>query len=578
MREDEQLHRELGMWCRSRNTEGSVNTPSSPNQTVIGRSPWLAAVVCALVGGVVFQFWGNAVRGYIDTSSVFWWWGWQWFNPASESQHGPLVLGVAVWLGWRNLTRTGSKVESPKSKVPEGIWLAVVAMLMGLAIHLLGYAVQQTRFSIVAVLVFGWGVMRLGGGKRWGDATLFPLGLLIFAIPMGVLDSVGFHLRLGVIATTEMITGLVGIDLVRNGTQLFSPDGSYQYDVAAACSGVRSLMAMLALSAIIGYLGPRSWVRRSGVFLLAFPLTFIGNVVRISAIVFAGEWFGQTAGEIVHDWAGFIVFVIVLGGVQWAANQLEESTPADSSSGIVCNPSGSFGPPRSLRIAMLVVGLAGLGTVGLIQRVESLGRMAQAGIPLAEDGLNPTPLPKYIGTDWIGQDSAVTAVERELLPPDTGYARKLYVSLDDKRQQVFVSVVLSGQDRTSIHRPELCLVGQGWSIEGQSQTMFDDQVPAALLRLRRDVVTPDGAKVPVPALFAYWFVGRDQVVATTFERMWQTALNRLRFQPDRWAYVVVQAVVLPGETEAVTLRRMEGVAKSLIGQLSPPSLKTDKKG
>lgn len=452
-----------------------------------------------------------------------------------------------------------------------------LAMMAGLAIHLLGYAVQQTRFSIMAVLIFGWGAMRLGGGKRWGDATLFPLGLLIVAIPMGVLDSVGFHLRLGVIATTEMITGLVGIDLVRNGTQLFSPDGSYQYDVAAACSGVRSLMAMLALSAIIGYLGPRSWVRRSGVFLLAFLLTFIGNVVRISAIVFAGEWFGQTAGEIVHDWAGFIVFVIVLGGVHWAANQLEEPASSKKAGETVGNPIGYLQSPRSLRLAMLVVELAGLGTVGLIERVESLGRTALAGIPLAEDGLNPAPLPKYIGTDWIGQDSAVTAVERELLPPDTGYARKLYVSLDDKHQQVFVSVVLSGQDRTSIHRPELCLVGQGWSIEGQSQTTFDDQVPAALLRLRREVVTADGAKVPVPALFAYWFVGRDQVVATTFERMWHTALNRLRLQPDRWAYVVVQAVVLPGEAEAVTLRRMEGVSKSLIGQLSPPSRKRDKK-
>jgi len=125
-------------------------------------------------------------------------------------------------------------------------------------------------------------------------------------MPVGVLDSVGFHLRLGVIATTEIIAGVAGIELVRNGTQLFSPDGSYQYDVAAACSGMRSLMAMLALSAIMGYIGPRSWWRRSVVFLLAFPLTFVGNVVRISAIVFAGEWLGQGAGEMVHDWAGFI--------------------------------------------------------------------------------------------------------------------------------------------------------------------------------------------------------------------------------------------------------------------------------
>lgn len=392
-------------------------------------------------------------------------------------------------------------------------------------------------------------------------------------MPVGVLDSVGFHLRLGVIATTEIIAGVAGIELVRNGTQLFSPDGSYQYDVAAACSGMRSLMAMLALSAIMGYIGPRSWWRRSVVFLLAFPLTFVGNVVRISAIVFAGEWLGQGAGEMVHDWAGFIVFVIVLGGVQWASNTLEESgrsrTSADVETPQQSNPIGYFGRMHSLRFAVLVVGLGGLGTIGLIERLEALGRTAQAGVVLAEDGLNPAPLPKFIGTDWIGREAEVTAVERELLPPDTGYARKLYVSLDDQREQVFVSVVLSGADRTSIHRPELWLVGQGWSIDAQARTEIDGEIPAMVLGLTREVVAPDQGMVRVPALFAYWFVGREKVAATTWQRLWHTALNRLRLKPDRWAYVVVQTAVLPGETEELAQRRMERVAKALRDQLTP---------
>ncbi len=545
----------------------------SPNQSGIKwTSPWVVAAGCALAGFVIFQFWGNAVRGYIDTAAVFWWWGWQWFNPASEAQHGLLVLAVAVWLGWRNL-REG---ESRKSKVERGsadaalVWPGGWAMLAGFALHLLGYAVQQTRISIVAVLLFTWGVMRLGGGRRWGDAWMFPLGLLVFAIPMGVLDSVGFHLRLGVIATTEVIARFAGIEVVRNGTQLFSPDGSYQYDVAAACSGVRSLMAMLALSAIIGYLGPRSLGRRSVVFLLAFPLTFVGNVVRISAIVFAGEWLGQRAGEIVHDWAGFIVFVIVLGGVQWASALLEEPAPSPAASdNATCNVIRDNMSGRRARVVMLVVGLAAAGTVGLIERLEQLGNSAVAGVALAADGLNPAPLPKFIGAEWSGQESEVTAVEREMLPEDTGYARKLYVSLDDKREQVFVSVVSSGQDRTSIHRPELCLVGQGWSLLGQEKTEFAADVPAALLRLEREWVAPAGTRQKVPALFAYWFVGRDRVAATTGERLWHTALNRLRLQPDRWAYVVVQSAVMPHETEADVRGRMERVVTPLIAQLVP---------
>jgi EpsI family protein len=198
-----------------------------------------------------------------------------------------------------------------------------------------------------------------------------------------------------------------------------------------------------------------------------------------------------------------------------------------------------------------------------------MGARAQPGIPLAEDGLNPAPLPQFIGTEWIGQETEVTAIEREMLPADTGYARRIYVSLDDRREQVLVSVVLSGQDRTSIHRPELCLVGQGWSIRDRQETRFGEEVPAALLRLEREWVGEDGRRAQVPALFVYWFVGRESMATTTVARLWRTALNRLRLQPDRWAYVVVQAVVLPGETEEVTRARMERVARPLLAQLSP---------
>jgi len=90
-----------------------------------------------------------------------------------------------------------------------------------------------------------------------------------------------------------------------------------------------------------------------------------------------------------------------------------------------------------------------------------------------------------------------------------------------------------------------------------------------LLGLTREVVAPDQGVVRVLALFAYWFVGRVKVAATTWQRLWHTALNRLRLKPDRWAYVVVQTAVLPGETEELAQRRMERVAKALRDPLPP---------
>ncbi len=544
-----------------------------------------AAVVVALAGAVVFQFFGNAGRGYIDTASLFYWWGFQWFNPGSETEHGPMILGLSLWLFWRNLKNAdgsfpNAKLTNPNSAVRNPQWPAAAAALGGLALHGLGYAVEQARISIVALLVFTWGVLALAGGRRWGRAAWFPLAFLVFAIPVNALDTIGFHLRLWVIDAVHTLAPLVGIEVIRNGTQLFSPDGTYQYDVAAACSGVRSLMALMALSLLTGYLNLQSNLRRAAVFLLCFPLTYVGNVIRIGAIVIAGEWLGQGAGEWLHEWAGFVVFVIVLGGVlgavtlwqKWSPEIVrgrtdassEDAGPAvDASAGSRWVDAGE--PAGGWRVAGSVVAMAVL-TAWFTHRVDQWPVLGGAGIRLAEDGISPADLPAFLGTEWIGQRTAVTAIEREVLPPDTGFARRNYVSTENRQDQVFVSIVLSGRDRTSIHRPELCLVGQGWTIEGRSVETFarpeGPPLQASVLQITREIVDNQGRRQVLPALFVYWFVGRDEVAATQGQRLWRTAWNRLRGRTDRWAYVVAQTMVLDGE-EPARARLQEVLAQTL---------------
>jgi len=302
----------------------AMNAPPAPPMS-FAASRWLPALVCALAGVALFAFFGNATRGYIDTRSVFWWWGAQWLNPAADTQHGPLVLIVAAWLFWRNLRRIPC-IFTPASTP------ALAAMLCALALHLLGYVMQQTRISIVALLVFAWGVLALFGGRRWARAAVFPLGFMLLAIPFGFLDTLGFYLRLGVVNSTNTLMHAIGIAVVRNGTQLFSPDGRYQYDVAAACSGIRSLVALLALALLVGYLRLKTFPRRALLVVLCVPFVFLGNVLRISLIVLAGEWFGHAAGVRVHDWSGWLVFVVVFLLLLVAAKFLGKPAPVPAGS------------------------------------------------------------------------------------------------------------------------------------------------------------------------------------------------------------------------------------------------------
>ena len=100
---------------------------------------------------------------------------------------------------------------------------------------------------------------------------------------------------------------LLQIDILRDGTILKDPTGSYQYNVEAACSGIRSLAAMMGMAIIYGTLFFRRWWKRAAIFASAFPLAIIGNTLRLLAIVAASElapFFGakgQDWGNKVHE-------------------------------------------------------------------------------------------------------------------------------------------------------------------------------------------------------------------------------------------------------------------------------------
>jgi exosortase len=528
------------------------------------------AVACAAAGLVVFQLWGNATRGYIATDSLFHWWFFQWVNPDSETEHAWLVLGLSLFLLWRNLRRERAD-PGPRTAG------AGLALGMGLLLHALGYVAQQPRVSIMALLVYVWGVVALAGGRRWGRAAAFPIGFLVFAIPVNALDTVGFWLRLWVVDAGAAIAHAVGIGVLRSGTQLLSPDGRYRYDVVAACSGVRSLMALAALSLFIGYLWFRPAWLRAAMLLLSFPLVYAGNVLRIASIILAAQWGGQAWGDRVHDVMGLGVFVVVVGGVIAAAEGVARARPGWA------EPGGDGPPPegRPARagpkpaVLAAAVVLAAAAEAAVLGHRSTLPPSGRAGVLLTPDGANPAVLPGFLGSEWMGTPVEPTAVERSILPPDTGYSTKLYESRQGPSQSVLLSVVLSGRDRTSIHRPELCLVGQGWTIEGSFRRRFrypgraGADFDATVLQVRRS----KGAG-SVPELVVYWFVGGDRVVPSQGRRMLADALNRVaRGRADRWAYVLLQTNADDGVEAG--LRRIDSVLQSALPAFQPPQPSQD---
>jgi hypothetical protein len=158
--------------------------------------------------------------------------------------------------------------------------------------------------------------------------------------------------------------------------------------------------------------------------------------------------------------------------------------------------------------------------------------------------------------------------EKPYLPADTTILKKSYRS--PAGQELLVAVVLSGSDRSSIHRPQLCLVGQGYEIMSSRvlRIPHPDQPKSPtgvmLLDMERRYQTRSGATVTRPSFFAYWFVGRGRETPYHWQRMIWMATDRLfRSHAYRWSYISVTGIRQPDSPDPVEL------VQSFIADLHP---------
>jgi exosortase len=245
----------------------------------------------------MFHFFGNSLLGYIHSPSLFagMYAAYNNPNPASDDGHGNFVPFLVVGLFWWK--------RKELLALPLQIWWGgLLILIAGMVLHVLGYALQQPRISIVALFTGIYGLMGLAWGRGWLRKSIFPFFLFVFCIPLGGQAAfITFPLRLLVTWLVEMTAHLLGIDVIRVGTQLFDSLRAYQYDVAPACSGIRSLIAIFLLATIYGFITFRSPWQRLLLMASAFPLAVLGNLARMLLIILAAEIGGQKWGNYVHE-------------------------------------------------------------------------------------------------------------------------------------------------------------------------------------------------------------------------------------------------------------------------------------
>lgn len=236
-------------------------------------------------------------------------------DPLEDMSYGWYIPLFSLYVLWRERKELRRAVEEDaRQKGGPGSILGLLVLLPSVFAGFLGARGIQVRLEIVGFVGLLFGLTLTFFGWRTVRRVLFPFGFLLFCLPLHTyLDLVTIHLRMLAVSIACGVLQGCGVGLVREGTMLLSPAGAFSIDVAEPCSGMRSLFAMMALTAGYAYFTQPTWLRRGLLFALAIPIAVLGNVSRILSIVaIAATCSADFATGFYHDYSGYVIFLVAI--------------------------------------------------------------------------------------------------------------------------------------------------------------------------------------------------------------------------------------------------------------------------
>jgi exosortase len=187
-----------------------------------------------------------------------------------------------------------------------GLALALSVLIIGQ----MGAELFLARFSLILllasliVLFLGWDYLR---------ALSFPIAFLLLMIPIPAIlfNQITFPLQLLASKVSAAVLPLLGVPILREGNVINLP--AMTLEVAEACSGIRSLMSLITLAIIYGYLMEKRIALRVVLALASIPIAVAANSVRIIGTgLLVQYWDPDKAEGYFHASWGWIIFVISL--------------------------------------------------------------------------------------------------------------------------------------------------------------------------------------------------------------------------------------------------------------------------
>lgn len=448
-----------------------------------------------------------------------------WFNDENYS-HGFLVPFISGYFLYNRREKLRNLRVTPWNP---GL-IVIVFGLIQLLIGWLGTEYFSMRSALIVLLA---GMVLYLFGIAVFKAMIFPIAYLIFMVPIPyiIYDSVAFPLKLFVTKVSVAFLKMVGVVVLREGNIIMFP--ATTLEVADACSGIRSLLSLLALAVAYAFFLRITPLKRWLLICSAIPIAVLTNALRVIVTGFLAQYWGEQAAQgFFHEFAGLAVFGLAMGmlvslGAILGKGQLLENKGPDATGRELGTEAGE---QRTGKGKYLIVGLL------LIASGFYLNLHSDIAVPINKPF---EQFPETVaGWRMTGESSLSDNVQKVLKATDVLFRQ--YVSPEGRPVTLYVGYHGGGKVGGEIHSPKQCLPGSGWYELSSQRSQLD--LGGKKLNLVRAVYQKGESK----ELFLYWFAVKNKTLNDEYSLKMAEITNSMLYRRRDAAFVRIS---IPFDTD-----------------------------
>jgi len=472
----------------------------------------------------------------------------QWMEDDNFS-HGffvPVITGALIW--WRREQIMAAGISAT--------WWGLLPAALGLVLYVVGdlstlYFLQHLSLWLMIV-----GLVLAFAGLQATRQMAFPLGYLLTMIPLPQMlqSSLSSSLQLMSSSLGVGCLQLIGVTAFREGNVIDL--GPIQLQVVEACSGLRYLIPLIALTLLSAYLFQNRMWKRVVLVASAIPIAVLLNGLRIGLIGVLVDRFGQGAAEgFMHFFEGWLLFILslgILGAEMWLLGRIGAGSEPD-----IARPETHPGAALSSSSAAVVVRGPAFACIGLLAVMTSMS--LQAG----ERDHAPPPRESFIDfpmqlAGWQGEPAVMERRYVDVLRFDD-YLLANYQGPAGPIN-VYAAYYRSQEKGRATHSPKACIPGDGWEITSLDEVAVPGlDAGASGFHVNRVMIQKGEQKQVV----LYWFKQRHRMITNEYLVKFFLLVDAFTMKRTDGALIRLVTAVQPGEPEGMADQRVLQMAASV---------------